>query len=131
MFAGRRGVITKPLCRDEIKELRCARPSNCCIAERAVRPRYALLPLEGFPPSKLPAWPGSEARVLAAPALGAEFVQYLLNVPTGRGTEHAADSQIETFFYVLSGEVRLSDWLIRGEVTERRRLRPRSAGCQL
>ncbi|MDX1944038.1 MAG: (S)-ureidoglycine aminohydrolase [Pirellulaceae bacterium] len=83
-------------------------PQQLLHGRTRVRPRYALLPLEGYPPSKLPAWPGVEARILAAPALGAEFVQYLLNVPSGRGTEHAANSQIETFFYVLAGEVRLA-----------------------
>lgn len=72
-----------------------------------VRPRYALLPLEGYPPSKLPAWPETEARILAAPALGAEFAQYLLHVPAGRGTQHHGDGRLETFFYVLSGEFRL------------------------
>lgn len=73
-----------------------------------VRPRYALLPLEGYPPSKLPAWPDVEVRILAAPALGAQFAQYLLNVRAKQGTTHTADGRIETFFYVLEGEFSLT-----------------------
>lgn len=73
-----------------------------------VRPRYAVLPLEGYPTSYLPQWRGTEARVLASPALGAAFVQYLLDVEQGGGTKHEADGQIETFLYVLSGEVELT-----------------------
>lgn len=72
-----------------------------------VRPRYALLPLEGYPASHLPQWTATEARVLASPALGAEFVQYLLDIETGGGTKHEADGQIEIFFYILSGKVEL------------------------
>jgi (S)-ureidoglycine aminohydrolase len=71
-----------------------------------LRRRYVLFPPEGYPPSKLPAWPGVEARVLAAPAMGAYFAEYLLTVPDGRGTRAASDGRIETFFYVLGGEFR-------------------------
>jgi (S)-ureidoglycine aminohydrolase len=46
--------------------------------------------------------------MLAAPVLGAEFAEYYMNVPRGRGTRHAADGRIETFFYVLSGDVALA-----------------------
>jgi (S)-ureidoglycine aminohydrolase len=66
------------------------------------------LPLEGYPASKLPAWPGVEARILASPALGADFAQYLLHLKADQGTEHTADGEIETFFYVLDGEFTLS-----------------------
>jgi (S)-ureidoglycine aminohydrolase len=72
-----------------------------------VKPRYALLPLEGYPPSRLPAWEGCEARVLASPALGAEFVEYLINVPRGKGTKQKADGRVETFLYLLSGSAKL------------------------
>ncbi len=72
-----------------------------------VRQRYALMPLEGFPTSNLPQWTDTEARVLASPALGAAFVQYLLDIRPGGGTRHQADNETEVFFYVLSGEVAL------------------------
>ncbi len=69
-----------------------------------VRERYALFPLEGYPTSRLPGWPDAEVRVLVAPALGAQFVQYLIDLPdTGSAGEFAAAEEIETFFYVISG----------------------------
>jgi (S)-ureidoglycine aminohydrolase len=40
-----------------------------------VKPRYALLPLEGIPYSRLPEWPQAQIRVLAGPALGAGFAE--------------------------------------------------------
>jgi (S)-ureidoglycine aminohydrolase len=82
-------------------------PHQLLNSRTKVRPRYALLPLEGIPFSKLPAWPGTMVRVHAAPALGAEFVQYLLDVPQGGGTTQKCDGEIETFLYALSGEFTL------------------------
>lgn len=78
-----------------------------------VEARYALLPLEGIPFSVLPEWPGARSRVLAAPALGAGFAEYLLELqPATAGAatvgEHQADGEIEHFLYALSGAVRLS-----------------------
>jgi (S)-ureidoglycine aminohydrolase len=70
-----------------------------------VRPRYALMPLEGFPVSRLPSWPDAQVKVLASPRLGAEFVQYLIEVPAGKHGEFPAGEAkgIQTFYYVLSG----------------------------
>lgn len=68
-----------------------------------VTPRYALLPLEGFPFSRLPTWPTAQVRVLASPRLGAEFVQYLIDLPAGERGEFVGDDAIETFFFVVSG----------------------------
>ena len=65
------------------------------------------MPIEGYPASKLPDWPESAVQILAAPALGAAFAQYLLRVPAGRGTQYHADQHIETFFYVLDGDYQL------------------------
>jgi (S)-ureidoglycine aminohydrolase len=72
-----------------------------------VTPRYAVLPLEGIPYSRLPEWPQSQARVLAAPALGAGFAEYLLELPPGPAGEHPADQRVEFFFYVLAGRLSL------------------------
>src|SRR4051794_23430305 len=83
-------------------------PHQLLNSRTQVRPRFALLPLEGIPYSKLPAWPGTMVRVHAAPALGAQFVQYLLEVPQNGGTTQKADGRIETFLYALSGEFTLS-----------------------
>jgi (S)-ureidoglycine aminohydrolase len=68
-----------------------------------VRPRYALMPLEGFPVSRLPTWPDAQVKVLASPRLGAEFVQYLIDLPAGKRGEFTADDRIETFYYLLDG----------------------------
>jgi len=72
-----------------------------------VRTRFALMPLEGFPTSRIPSWEGSEVRVLASPAIGAGFVQYKIDLQPGGGTRHTADNVIETFVYVLSGSISL------------------------
>lgn len=72
-----------------------------------VTPRYAVLPLEGIPFSRLPEWPQAQARVLAGPALGAGFAEYMLDLPAGGSGAHAADGRIEFFFYVLSGSMSL------------------------
>jgi (S)-ureidoglycine aminohydrolase len=68
-----------------------------------VRPRYALMPLEGFPASRLPTWPDAQLKVLASPRIGAEFVQYLIELPAGKRGEFTADDRIESFYYLLDG----------------------------
>jgi (S)-ureidoglycine aminohydrolase len=72
-----------------------------------VTPRYAVLPLEGIPFSRLPEWPLAQVRVLAGPALGAGFAEYMLDLPAGGSGSHAADGRVEYFFFVLSGRLAL------------------------
>jgi len=85
------------------------RSQNQLLGSRArVKPRYALLPLEGIPYSRLPEWPQAQVRVLAGPALGARFVECLLDIPAGAGGGHEADGQIEFFFFVIGGELALT-----------------------
>jgi (S)-ureidoglycine aminohydrolase len=84
-------------------------PSNQLPQSRArVRDRYALMPTDGFPPSRLPRWRDTEARILAAPALGADFVQMLLTVQPGGGVHQPGDDRTQTFLYVLSGGVEVT-----------------------
>lgn len=71
--------------------------------------RYALMPLEGFPVSRLPGWDGAEVRVLASPTLGAGFVQMMIDLPTASGGMFTADESIETFHYVLGGRGTFQD----------------------
>jgi (S)-ureidoglycine aminohydrolase len=78
-----------------------------------VTPRWALMPLEGFPVSRLPSWPTASVKVLASPRIGAEFVQYLIDLPAGGHGEFAADDRTETFFYVISGN---GTFLDRGDI---------------
>ncbi len=85
------------------------RTQNQLLGSRTrVEPRYALLPLEGIPFSRLPEWPRAQVRVLAGPALGAQFVEYMIDLPAGEAGSHAPDGQIEFFFYVISGALALS-----------------------
>jgi (S)-ureidoglycine aminohydrolase len=85
------------------------RAQNQLLSSRTrVKPRYALLPREGVPYSRLPEWPRAQVRVLAGPALGAGFAEYLLDLPSGEKGAHRADGAIEFFFYVLSGSLALS-----------------------
>jgi (S)-ureidoglycine aminohydrolase len=82
-------------------------PHQLVHSRARLRPRYALFPLEGYPTSRIPAWDGCEVRVLASPAMGAAFAQYLMRMAAGAAARHAADGRIETFFYLLSGEAML------------------------
>lgn len=81
------------------------RPPNQLVESRArVRQRYAMFPLAGYPTSRLPTWADAEVRVLAAPAIGAKFVEYLIDLPANKRGEFAGDDRLETFYYVLGGE---------------------------
>jgi (S)-ureidoglycine aminohydrolase len=85
------------------------RAQNQLLNSRAeVRSRFALIPLEGIPNSRLPHWPEATVRVLASPALGAGFVQYLIDLPAGQGGGQAGDGRIEHFLYLLEGTATLS-----------------------
>jgi len=83
-------------------------PHQLLWSRARVRPRYALFPLEGYPASRLPNWAGSTARILASPALGAGFAQYLLETPSGTSGHCPAGGQVETFLYALEGDYRLT-----------------------
>ena len=81
-------------------------PHQLVHSRARVRPRYALLPLEGFPASRLPGWPDCEARILASPALGAKFVQMLIDIPPGKGWGQG-EAGTQVFGFVLSGGTRI------------------------
>jgi len=72
-----------------------------------VKRNYAILPPEGIPESVLPEWTGAAARILTAPAMGAAFVEYRLDLAAGGGTKQALPADIEAFFYVLEGHAKL------------------------
>jgi (S)-ureidoglycine aminohydrolase len=61
------------------------------------------MPLEGFPFSKLPNCPEAQVRVLASPALGAGFVQMLIDLPAGATFPIERKQGAETFYYAMSG----------------------------
>jgi (S)-ureidoglycine aminohydrolase len=73
-----------------------------------VERNYALLPPEGIPESVLPEWTSTAARIHAAPALGARFAQYLLDVQPGGGSDQVLAKHLEAFFFVIEGSVDLT-----------------------
>ncbi|MBV8780569.1 MAG: (S)-ureidoglycine aminohydrolase [Phycisphaerae bacterium] len=83
-------------------------PTQLVHTRTRVRDRYAVMPLEGFPPSRLPRWKDTEARILAAPALGAQFVEVLLSIKPGGGAHQPADDRTQSFFYLLTGGAELT-----------------------
>ena len=72
-----------------------------------VERNYAILPPEGIPESVLPEWTATAARILAAPALGARFAQYLLDLQPAGATRQALGKRTECFFYVIEGGIDL------------------------
>lgn len=79
-------------------------PQNQSLNSRArVRDRYALMPLDGFTPSRIPRWKETEARILAAPSLGSGFVEMHLSLQAGGGVHQPGDDRTQTFIYVISG----------------------------
>ncbi len=88
------------------------RPVNQLVHARTrVEARYALMPLEGYPNSRLPTWPDAQVRVLASPALGAQFVQMLIDLPAGNTGRFDPKPGVETFFFVMSGRGTLASHL--------------------
>ena len=96
------------------------RPLHKLVHSRArVRQRYALFPLEGYPFSRLPNWVNTDARVLASPALGAAFAQFLMTMQPGGTGRYESDHRVETFFYVLSGSADVNVWTPETSSTQR------------
>ena len=73
-----------------------------------VHTRYAFMPPEGVLKSRLPQYTDTVVRFLAAPSLGAEFVQFILEIAPGGGTAAPVSADVQHFFYVLSGLVQIS-----------------------
>ncbi len=74
-----------------------------------VRPNYAFFPPEGVLASRLPQYDKTVARVLAAPALGARFAQFILEIAAGGGTNrHVCEPGVQHFYFVLEGTCQLT-----------------------
>jgi (S)-ureidoglycine aminohydrolase len=85
------------------------RPEQIVHSRTRVGPRFALMPLEGFPVSRLPRCPEAEVRVLASPALGAQFVQMLVDLPAKKILKSGSQAEAQTFYFVLSGHGKLRE----------------------
>lgn len=69
-----------------------------------VRHNYAFMPPEGVLKSRLPAYDKTVVRFLAAPVLGAQFVQFVLEFEAGGGANRPiVEEGVQHFYYVLSG----------------------------
>ena len=78
------------------------------LASRAIveRGNFALIPPQGLVKNVLPGFTDCELTILATPKLGAGFVDYLCRVlPNGGNQAGFGGDGIQTFIYVLSGEL--------------------------
>jgi (S)-ureidoglycine aminohydrolase len=77
-----------------------------------VKPNYAFLAPEGVLKSRLPAYEKTVVRFLAAPVLGAQFAQFVLELEPGGGTPRPVRQDgIQHFFFCLDGAgvIRIGD----------------------
>jgi (S)-ureidoglycine aminohydrolase len=75
-------------------------------SRQAVRRNYALLPPEGLMPSTIPSLTETTVNFLAAPALGASFVQFLAHIEPGGGRpDSPGEAGVQYFYYVLNGSI--------------------------
>lgn len=72
---------------------------------------YMILPRANRVEHRLPGFCGISAQVLAAPQLGARFVEHQLLIEPNGGTNRAQDEDLEHFMYVQEGEL---DLLVSG-----------------
>ena len=72
-----------------------------------VEHNFAFIPPEGVLKSRLPAWKSTTVRFLAAPALGAGFAQYMLEIEPSGGTAGPIAVDLQHFFYVVAGGVEI------------------------
>ena len=75
-------------------------------SRQRLTPHYSMFPAIGIVPSQLPAFPNTIARIQAAPQLGANFVQMLLEIGAGASAK-PLDKDLEHFFYVLEGDFKI------------------------
>ncbi|HEY4252685.1 MAG TPA: cupin domain-containing protein, partial [Roseomonas sp.] len=74
----------------------------------AVGRNYAFFPPEGVLKSRLPAWSATTAHILAAPALGAGFVQAMLAIEPGGGTAAPIQVAPQHFLYLVEGSLEVA-----------------------
>lgn len=92
--------------RDDILTMRSfVKPGNC-----------ALLTEDGLVKNVVPGFENTDVTILGSPRMGARFVDYRLNVyPGGGHFEGFGDEGIQTFIYVIKGELEVT---INGEVSQ-------------
>jgi len=84
------------------------RPGAIGHSRAVVGRNFAFMPPEGVLKSRLPAWVSTTVRFLAAPSLGADFAQFMLEIEPSGGTAQPICVDIQHFFYVVTGAVDIS-----------------------
>nr|WP_321292794.1 (S)-ureidoglycine aminohydrolase [uncultured Trichococcus sp.] len=82
------------------------------LESRAVikRHNYALLPHDGLVKNVVPGFENCEVTILASQKLGASFVDYIISMKAGGKNEQGFGAEgVETFVYVMSGKLKVSD----------------------
>lgn len=70
---------------------------------------YALISPEGRVKNVIPGFEGCEIAILGSPKLGANFVDYIINMEAGgKNIEGFGGGEIECFIYCIEGEVAIS-----------------------
>ncbi len=82
------------------------------------RGNFALIPPQGLVKNLLPSFEKCDMTILATPKLGAEFVDYMCRVLPGGGNKVGfGGNGIQTFLYVLEGDLTVSDGVDTFELT--------------
>lgn len=84
------------------------RPGAIGHSRAVVGRNFAFIPPEGVLKSRLPAWSSTTVRFLAAPSLGADFAQFMLEIEPSGGTARPICVDLQHFFYVVTGAVDLN-----------------------
>ena len=66
---------------------------------------YVLLEPDGLVKNSIPGYENCDVTILGSPAMGASFADYLVTVKEGGKNCGIGGEGLETFLYVLSGEV--------------------------
>ncbi len=85
-------------------------PTDLLATRAVVKPGlWAVIPKEGLVNNVIPGIVGCKVSIVASPKMGASFVQYIIEASKGGRTseDFAKEGNIETFFYVISGRVKV------------------------
>ena len=86
-------------------------PKDLLATRAVVKPGlWAVIPKEGLVNNVIPNITGCKVSIIASPKMGAGFVQYVVEAVRDAGTTSpfAAEEGIESFAYVVEGEVQLA-----------------------
>ncbi|MCL5075845.1 MAG: (S)-ureidoglycine aminohydrolase [Chloroflexi bacterium] len=79
------------------------RQTNLLVSRAIVQKDFAILPPEGLVDSALPIFKETVTKIMAAPAMGAGFAEYLIEMRPNGGTAQPLQEELEVFLFVLEG----------------------------